>query len=47
MYQLIDGAQKWSDIQDVVAASTAFHKCMVLILSYKAVNGSMMVDYEY
>ena len=43
----MNGAQKWSDIQDVVAASTAFHKCMVQILSHKVVNGSMMVDYEY
>ena len=43
----MDGAQKWSDIHDIVAASTVFHKCMVQILSHKAVNGSMVVDYEY
>ena len=47
MFHLMDGAQKWSDVQDVVAASTAFHKCMVQILSHVAVNGSMVIDYEY
>ena len=42
----MEGAQKWSDVQDAAAASPAFQKCMVQILSHKAVNGFMVVDYE-
>jgi len=29
MAQLQDGAQKWSDLQDIIAACIAFQKCLV------------------
>ena len=47
MAQLQDGAQKWSDLQDVIAACTAFQKCLVQILCHKVVQGSLVIKYEY
>ena len=47
MHKLKGGAQSWSDIQDVVAASTAFHKCMCQVLAHIAKNGSLVIDYDY
>ena len=45
--KLTRGAQAWSNVQDVVAASTAFHKCLLSILSYKNKGGSLTINYDY
>ena len=45
--KLQTGAQKWSNIQDVVAASTAFHKCILQVLGFILVKGSLLIDYAY
>jgi hypothetical protein len=45
--KLTQGAQAWSNVQDVVAASTAFHKCLLSILSYKNKGGSLTINYDY
>ena len=47
MCKLTVSAQKWSNIQDVVAASTAFHKCAAQILTYRPKNGSLEINYDY
>ena len=47
MTTLTSGAQKWTNVQDVVAASTAFHKCITQVLSWKERKGSLEVDYDY
>ena len=47
MTTLTCGAQKWTNIQDVVAASTAFHKCLTQILSWKERKGTLEVDYDF
>ena len=47
MISLNGGAQKWSNVQDVVAASTAFHKCMCQVLAWAVLKGSLAIDYAY
>ena len=46
MIQLSTGSQKWANLCDVIAQSIAFHKCIVQILSFTNVNGSLEIDYE-
>ena len=46
MTQLGSGAQKWVNLCDVIAQSIAFHKCIVQILSFTNVKGSLKIDYE-
>ena len=47
MCKLTEGAQKWYNIQDVAAASTAFHKCITQILGHIVVALSLVIDYEF
>ena len=47
MRHLAMGAQSWLDLQDVVAASTAFHKCIVQTVVYVVVKGSLEITYNY
>ena len=47
MVQLQNGAQKWSDLQDVIAACAAFQKCMVQIICHIAVRGPLVLNYDY
>ena len=35
------------DLQDVIAACTAFQKCLVQILCHKVVRGPLVINYEY
>ncbi|KAL7532797.1 hypothetical protein ACHAXR_004900 [Thalassiosira sp. AJA248-18] len=47
MSTLENRAQKWTNVQDVAAVSTAFHKCTAQILAWKIVRSSLQIDYEY
>ena len=47
MEKLEKGAQKWPNIQDVCAASTAFHNCLTSILSFKDIKGSLKINYDF
>ena len=47
MCKLIGGAQKWSNIQDVVAASAAFHKCITQLLGHIIVASSLVLYYKF
>ena len=47
MHHLEVGAQKWANIQDVVAQSTAFHKCAVSALAWKEEKSSLVIDYDF
>ena len=46
MVHLTDGSPKWTNFPDVVAQSTAFHKCTAQILSYIQVKSSLKIDYD-
>ncbi|KAL7536722.1 hypothetical protein ACHAWF_007008 [Thalassiosira exigua] len=46
-HQIAEGAQKWANIQDVVAQSMAFHKCAFHMLVWKEVRSSLIIDYDY
>ena len=47
MAQLQDEAQKWSDLQDLIEACTAFQKFLGQILCHIAVRGSLIINYDY
>ena len=47
MCKLIEGDQKWSNIQDVAAAPIVFHKCITQILGHIVVALSLVIDYEF
>jgi len=44
MCNLTEGAQKWSNVQDVAAASTAFNKCNTQFLGHIAISSSLVID---
>ena len=46
MVQLADRTQKWTNILDVVAQSTDFHKCWAQIFSYALVKSSLKIDFD-
>ena len=46
MVQLADEAQKWTNLLNIVAQSTAFHKRMTQILLYIPVKSSIRIDYD-
>ena len=47
MSRLTTGAQKWSNLQDVAAASIAFHTCTAQLLGYIDVGSSLEIDYDF
>ena len=47
MVYLASRAQKWVNLLDVIAQSTAFHKCTVQILAHDKMKPLLRIDYEY
>ena len=43
---IANGAQHWTNCQDVCAGATAFDKCIVQCLAWKAVKQSLVIDME-
>ena len=46
MTRLSTGAQKWANLCNGIAQSTAFHKCIAQILSFTNVKSSLKIDYK-
>jgi len=47
MSRLTTGVQKWSNLQDVAASSTAFHKYTTQLLGYINERSSLVIDYDF
>jgi len=45
--KLTEGAQKWSNIQNVAAASASFPKCITQLLGHIVVASSLVFNYDF